>query len=90
MQEEMRKKLIYNEKEVYPFKQKLRLSSYSTVSSNSQSCSVTDVFVDQHLRPPQFHHNTKQLGGYMYCFCRLLCHTSVLLVLTVFFFPLFV
>ena len=45
----MREKLIYKEKEVYPFKQKLRLSISSTVSSISQSCGVTDLFVDEHL-----------------------------------------
>ena len=42
----MRKKQIHNEKEVCQFKQKLRLSSCSTVSSNSQSCGATDLFVD--------------------------------------------
>ena len=45
----MRKKQIHKEKEVCQFKQKLRLSSCSTVSWNFQSCGVTDLSVDQHL-----------------------------------------
>ena len=43
------KKQIQKEKEVCQFKQKLRLSSCSTVSWNSQPCGPTDLFVDQHL-----------------------------------------
>ena len=48
-EKEMRKKQIHKEKEVCQFKQKLRLSSCSTVSWISQSCGVTDLSVDQHL-----------------------------------------